>query len=194
MNIVQPIKINDGSDIDRIMNSLSNFTATDRDCVRELWDDFRHNGNQSSYQFCICRDDLSQEALGFACFGKHALTENTYDLYWIAVNAANQRSGAGSDLLFYVEEQVLAQSGRRLIIETSSTGAYEAARNFYRRHGYLREAVIRNFYAPGDHLVIYTKDLIPPTGGDTVSPWAGHFGQVGPLPIKRGQRRTRNPG
>lgn len=194
MNIVQPTKETDGSDIDRIMNSLSNFTETDRDCVRELWDDFQHNGTQSAYQFCICRDYLTHAALGFACFGKHALTENTYDLYWIAVDAAKQRSGAGSDLLTYVEEQVLAQDGRHLIIETSSTEAYQAARKFYRRHGYLREAIIRDFYAPGDHLVVYTKDLIHPDGNDQDSPWVDYFNQQGAMPIKRGPRRTRFPG
>jgi ribosomal protein S18 acetylase RimI-like enzyme len=194
MNIVQTAEKCDGSDIDRIMSSLSNFTVTDRDCVRELWEDFLNNGSKSSYQFCICKDYLNQSTLGFACFGKHALTENTFDLYWIAVDAANQRSGAGSDLLIYVEEQVVSQNGRRLIIETSSTEAYQAARNFYRRHHYLREAVIRDFYAPGDHLVIYTKELIPPAEKDQDAPWLDHFGREQALQFKPDHRKTHFPG
>jgi ribosomal protein S18 acetylase RimI-like enzyme len=194
MNIVQPAEKTDESAIDRIMNSLSNFTATDRDCVRELWEDFINNGSLSSYQFCVCRDINTQSVVGFACFGKHALTENTFDLYWIAVDSATHRSGAGSDLLAHVEEQVLVQNGRRLIIETSSTEPYKAARKFYRHHQYLKEAVIRDFYAPGDHLVFYTKYLMPPTELDGQPTWTDRNADEQEIQFNRGQKDYPFPG
>jgi len=99
---------------------------------------------------------------GFACYGKHALTASTYDLYWIVVDPDAQRSGVGSDLLSFVEQQIADLHGTLLLIETSSTPAYQSARKFYRHHRYQRAAVLRNFYAPGDHLIIYTKALKEP--------------------------------
>ena len=53
-----------------------------------------------------------------------------------------------------------ARSGRLLLVETSSTTAYARARHLYETGGYRREAVVRNFYARGDDLVIYVKDLL----------------------------------
>jgi ribosomal protein S18 acetylase RimI-like enzyme len=194
MNTVQSAEKADSSAIDHIMCSLSIFSVTDRDCVRELWGDYLDNYPQSTYQFCTCRDFISQNTLGFACFGKHALTETTFDLYWIAVDPANQRTGAGSDLLAYVEQQVIRQQGRRLVIETSSTDAFASARKFYRRHHYQREAMIRDFYAPGDDLVIFTKNLVPPRGPVIESGQQDSFNRQPGIFSLRGPRRSRFPG
>ena len=146
----------------RISQHIETFNPEEKECVRELWDDYVNAGIDSPYRFCICRDQENGEVNGFACYGKHPLTESTYDLYWIAVDPARQRTGAGSDLLGYVEKQVAALNGRQLLIETSSTPDYQGARTFYRHHRYRRAAVLRDFYAPGNHLIIYSKTLPNP--------------------------------
>jgi hypothetical protein len=51
-----------------------------------------------------------------------------------------------------------------LLVETSATSAYALARHLYEAGGYRREAVVANFYAPGDDLLIYVKDI--GTGAD----------------------------
>jgi hypothetical protein len=58
-----------------------------------------------------------------------------------------------------VEAEVQALGGRLLLVETSSTPAYAAARWFYESSGYRCEATIHDFYALGDDLVIFSKDL-----------------------------------
>jgi hypothetical protein len=58
-----------------------------------------------------------------------------------------------------VEAEVQAQGGRLLMIETSDTPAYAAARRLYESSGYRREATIHDFYAPGDSLLIFAKHL-----------------------------------
>jgi ribosomal protein S18 acetylase RimI-like enzyme len=45
------------------------------------------------------------------------------------------------------------------LVETSSRPEYEPARQFYESHGYRREAVVADFYAEGDSLVLYSKRL-----------------------------------
>ena len=96
---------------------------------------------------------------GYACFGPHSLTQGTYDLYWIVVDPTAQGHGIGHALLARVEAEVQARGGRLLLVETSSTPAYTAARRFYESSGYRCEATIHDFYAPRDDLVIFSKDL-----------------------------------
>ena len=47
-----------------------------------------------------------------------------------------------------------------LIVETSSTDDYQAARRFYAREGFDQEARIREFYGPGDDKVMFWKSLL----------------------------------
>ena len=45
------------------------------------------------------------------------------------------------------------------MVETSSRAEYNPTRAFYEARGYHRTATIPGYYAPGDDLVIYVKDL-----------------------------------
>lgn len=78
------------------------------------------------------------------------------------MDPAAQGRGIGRALLGRVEAEVQARGGRLLLIETSSTPAYAPARRLYESCGYCREAVIHDFYAPGDDLIIFWKELTPP--------------------------------
>lgn len=159
MHIVLPAVSADGPAIRGILNSNSAFSTEERDCVGELWVDYLKNRIHSPYRFCVCRPQISNQVIGFACYGKHALTQSTYDLYWIAVDPMFQRTGIGSDLLIFVEDQISTLEGRLLLIETSSTPVYASARKFYKSHHYHQSAQLTNFYAPGDHLIIYSKSF-----------------------------------
>ena len=103
----------------------------------------------------------AERLAAFACFGPHPLTEGTYDLYWICTALDMRSQGLGGQLLACVEAEVRGKGGRLLLVETSTTPAFSAARRFYETYGYRCESVIRDFYAPGDHLVLYTKHLAP---------------------------------
>ena len=97
--------------------------------------------------------------VGWACWGPTPGTQGTSDLYWIAVDPERQGKGIGSQLLAAVERQLLTDDGRLVVVETSSRAAYEPTRRFYERRGYTRAATLPGYYAPGDDLVIYLKDL-----------------------------------
>jgi ribosomal protein S18 acetylase RimI-like enzyme len=101
----------------------------------------------------------ADELVGYACWGPTPGTEGTYDLYWIVVDPARQGQGVGTELLTAVEQQLAREHGRLLVVETSSRADYAATRAFYERRGYARAATIPGYYAPGDDLVIYLKDL-----------------------------------
>jgi ribosomal protein S18 acetylase RimI-like enzyme len=87
------------------------------------------------------------------------LTQGTYDLYWIAVDPAVQGRGVGQALLSGAEAEVRARGGRLMLIETSATADYAAARRLYATCDFRLEATVHDFYAPGDHLLIFAKEV-----------------------------------
>lgn len=94
---------------------------------------------------------------GFACYGPTPGTDRGWDLYWIAVDPTIQRSGAGTVLLAEVEQRLQDLGARLLVIETSSRAEYSPTRAFYTRRAYTEAARVRDFYAPADDRIIYTK-------------------------------------
>ena len=75
------------------------------------------------------------------------------------MDSVAQGRGIGHALLAGVEAEVQSRGGRLLLVETSGTPAYTSARRFYESSGYRCEATIQDFYAPGDSLWIFSKDL-----------------------------------
>ena len=99
------------------------------------------------------------EVLGFAYYAPAAMTDRTWYLYWIAVTKQTQAKGIGGKLLAHVEQEIRARQGRILLIETSSLPHYDLTRKFYLKHHYQQAAVIADFYADGDNLVVFSKRM-----------------------------------
>jgi ribosomal protein S18 acetylase RimI-like enzyme len=148
----------DGPAIHRLTASAGVFRPDEVTCVRELWDSYRRLGSESGYSFVVFRDQAGS-VLGYACYGHHPLTQGTFDLYWIVVDPRERGRGIARSLLEHVEAQVLGDGGRLLVVETSSTPDYVPAQRLYQAGGYGREAVVCDFYGPGDDLLLYTKPL-----------------------------------
>jgi ribosomal protein S18 acetylase RimI-like enzyme len=148
----------DGNDIRRIVSTSDFFSEEEIATVDELWDEYILRGTQASgYYFIVCKE--ANKVLGFACYGPHPLTQSTYDLYWIITAKDAKGRGVGKALMAQTEKEVAALGGTLLIAETSGKELYLPTRGFYENLGYLKEAVIRDFYAPGDDLVMYTKKV-----------------------------------
>ena len=99
------------------------------------------------------------ELLGYACYGPTPATDRTHDLYWIAVDPRAQGTGAGTRLLAAVERRLRDDAARLLVVETSGRAQYAPTRAFYLRRGYAEVARVRDFYAPGDDRIVFTKRL-----------------------------------
>jgi GNAT superfamily N-acetyltransferase len=95
---------------------------------------------------------------GWICWGPTPCTLGTYDLYWMAVDPALQRSGIGTALLAAMERR-LAGVARLIVVETAGRPDYGDTRAFYQARGYSVAATIADFYAPGDAQVVYVKSL-----------------------------------
>lgn len=113
----------------------------------------------SSDYFFLGAFTPEEELAGFACYGPTPGTDRTYDLYWIAVDPAVQGSGSGTILLNEVERRLKGLNARMLVVETSSRSDYGNTRGFYLQRGYVEAARARDFYAPADDRITYTKRL-----------------------------------
>ncbi len=141
-----------------IINETANLSGEERDCAVELLDIYLNNPLQKDY-FFIAAADSSNRPAGYVCYGKTPFTDAVYDLYWILVDPGHRRSGIGRSLLEHTEEILRKQGARVLVAETSGLETYEAARGFYLGNGFIEEARIREFYKPGDDLVVYVKRI-----------------------------------
>lgn len=97
--------------------------------------------------------------VGYACYGPIAGTRDSFDLYWIAVHAEHRGNGLGKRLLQATVEAVRAAGGDRLYAETSSRAQYKPTHRFYEACGFKCEALLKDFYAPGDDKLIYRLDV-----------------------------------
>ena len=137
---------------------VTGFFRTDEIIVAlEVLDDALKGGPEGPYQSFTLECD--GEVAGWVCFGPTPCTVGTYDIYWIAVSPRHQARGFGTMLLLHAEELIRHRGGRISVIETSSREIYHPTRQFYLKKGYTESARIKDFYAPGDDEIVYTKLL-----------------------------------
>ncbi len=140
-----------------IVESSGFFHGHEIEVAVELVEERLAKGIRSGYHFIFA--ELEGKTVGYTCYGEIAVTEGSYDLYWIAVLDAFRSRGVGGKLLVETEQAIRALGGRAIWVETSSRPLYEPTRQFYLRHGYPIEAVLKDFYAAEDDKVIFVKRL-----------------------------------
>ena len=99
------------------------------------------------------------EPMGVAYCAPEAVTNGTWNLLMLWTRGDRHGQGHGTALVRQVEEAVRAREARLLIVETSGLPAFAPARSFYAKCGFAHEATIKNFFADGDHKVVFTKSL-----------------------------------
>jgi ribosomal protein S18 acetylase RimI-like enzyme len=126
--------------------------------LQEVLDDY-HAVNHAEGHHAITWED-NGVVLGFAYYAPAAMTDRTWQLYWIVVKKGSQGSGIGGRLLRHLEDDIRTRhQGRVLFIETGSLPHYELTRAFYRKNAYDQHALLKDFYADGDSMVVFRKKL-----------------------------------
>jgi D-alanine-D-alanine ligase len=157
--MIDPASPLDGDRILAITAQIDNFSDSDKRCVQELWQDCLTQGSAASgYYFLVYRDEGGR-VLGYICYGPTPLTAGTFDVYWLAVDPASRHQGIGRALLAQAEREIVAAGGRLVLIETSGSIHYQTTRRFYESCGYHYQAVVHDFYAQGEDLLIFSKNL-----------------------------------
>ena len=111
------------------------FTTQDVACVDELLQVYLYQPQKHDYTF-VTACDAADRVVGYICYGPTPLTIGTWDIYWIAVGKAERGRGVGQALMQHAEQEIAAQGGRLVVLETSGTPEYSPARKFYEHCGY----------------------------------------------------------
>ena len=146
----------DGQAVREIVTSTGFFSEQETDVAEELVLERLVRGEQSGYLF-VFADAPDGRTLGYACYGPTPCTARTFDLYWIAVHGAMRGLGLGRRVLGEVEERLRDRGGGKLIAETSSREQYAPTRSFYLSCGFVQEARIADYYAPGEDILYFTR-------------------------------------
>lgn len=153
--MIRKLQYNDRTQLVEIINRTDNFTPEEKSIAIELIDEAIGNPNHEYYNIFVHEED--GEIFGYHCTGKRALTDGTFDLFWIVVDNKVQKKGIGKKLLDHAESYVKENNGRWILAETSSKDNYDATRNFYFRNNYSIVAEIKDFYKVNDHLIVFGK-------------------------------------
>lgn len=162
------MKIRPASPADRprileILTATARFTRQEVGWAMELVD-LASEKSREYEAYVLEEPDSGPSRLvqGYVLFGPTPLTDGVYDLYWIAVDPKHQGQGFGQILLRFVENEVRRESGRMLLIETSSKRSYAPTIRFYQQAGYREISRIKDFYRIEDDKVVFCKQLAQP--------------------------------
>lgn len=140
-----------------LLESTGFFNPEELEVAMELVDDRLAHGEASHYRFLVA--ELDGAVVGYACWGPIPGTEESADLYWIAVDQAAQGRGVGRALLGAAERWMAASGRVRVYVETAGRPQYAPTRAFYAACGYHIAAELDDFYSPGDAKVLFLRVL-----------------------------------
>jgi ribosomal protein S18 acetylase RimI-like enzyme len=154
---IRPIDASDRATLVELLNRIETFSAQEVACALELIDLARSRKDHPDYKVLVA---LKHDKLvGYICYGPTPMTEGTWDLYWIASDPSVRGQGVGAALVSAMEADLRARKARLIRVETSATEDYGPTRGFYQSMKYAEESRFRDFYRPGDDLIILAKRL-----------------------------------
>jgi GNAT superfamily N-acetyltransferase len=140
-----------------ITESTGFFHPDEVDIAVELVEERLAKGIRSGYHFLFAEEN--GVPVGYASYGPIACTKESFDLFWIVVDARFRGKGLGTQLLEKSETAIVALGGSRVYVETSARTQYAPTRGFYLARGYALVVEMEDFYSPGDAKAVYLKVL-----------------------------------
>jgi ribosomal protein S18 acetylase RimI-like enzyme len=154
--IVRTLRPRDRDDLQALLAADGLFTADERSVALELIDGALA---EPGGEYRVLVAEQGGRLAGYVCYGPTPMTEGTWDLYWIATHPEARGLGVARLLVDRMEAELRAIGARLVRVETSQLDGYGAARAFYERLRYPVVAHLRDFYKPGDDLLILCKRL-----------------------------------
>ena len=140
-----------------ILESTAMFYDYEVKIALEILDEYYLKEELSGYYFILAENE--GKVIGYINYGPVPCTQTSWDIYWIAVRKDIAGRGIGSELLKQAEEHIRKMKGKNIWVETSARTDYKPTRSFYQKMKYSIAAELKDFYAPGDHKVIFHKPL-----------------------------------
>jgi ribosomal protein S18 acetylase RimI-like enzyme len=153
---IRPLGPADRPQLAELLSRIETFTPDEVSCALELID-AALQPNNVDYQVLVAVRET--KVVGYVCFGPTPMTQGTFDLYWIASDPQVRGQGVGAALVSGMEGALRRRQGRLIRVETSAMEAYGPTRGFYAAMQYKEESRFRDFYKPGEDLIVLAKRL-----------------------------------
>ncbi|MEN0628596.1 GNAT family N-acetyltransferase [Phytobacter ursingii] len=152
--LIRPVE---SSDIVPLLDMLQKSGQFDDEGVLHVRDTLKNyfSGESDELWFSAEQEGFA----GIAYCAPEVMTNDVWNLLMLWISPAHQRQGVGNALIKQIEKELRNKHARLLLVETSSLIDFSAARAFYSKHGFIKEATICNYYAINDDKVIFTKDM-----------------------------------
>ena len=132
------------------------FTPAEVSVALELVD---HALAEPGGEYRVLVAECDGRLAGYVCYGPTPMTEGTWDLYWVVTHPDARGRGVARALVSRMEHDLRSRGARLVRVETSHLDGYGAAHVFYERLSYPVAARVRDFYKPGDDLLLLIKHL-----------------------------------
>jgi GNAT superfamily N-acetyltransferase len=155
--MIRPTTSHDTEALIELTRATGMFKPLEVQALREVLDDY-FTSNRELGHLCVSSEDGGQ-VTAFAYYAPAAMTEGSWYLWWIVVRRQGQGAGIGRGLLEHLENDIRRRQGRVLFVETGSAPHYELTRRFYAKNGYEQHAELKDFYAVGDSMIVFRKEM-----------------------------------
>lgn len=149
------IRYTEPGDIADLKSILDQTQLFPSDMLEPMLNGFLEGETEDLWLTCA----QSGSAIAFCYAAPEQMAEGAWNMLALATAPEHQRRGAGRALTCQMEAELQEQSARLLLVDTSGTQDFQAARSFYEKAGYQEEARIRDFWAKGDDKVTFRKAL-----------------------------------
>lgn len=126
-------------------------------CLQMMEETIEYDNEKSDYHWLIVEGD--NNVVGFACFGKNAMTQDSWEVFWLAAAKKHKDKGIGTLILKEVERIAMGSKANRIWIQTSGKDKFIPTVKFLESKEYEKVASLPDFYAKGDPKIIFNKVL-----------------------------------
>ncbi|MBN8594901.1 MAG: GNAT family N-acetyltransferase [Anaerolineae bacterium] len=155
--MIRPVTPADSAAVAEVAVASGLFAPEDSGFLDTMMANYFAHGIHEGHECVI--DVEGGVCAGVAYYEPALATDRVWYLTMIAVRRDQQGQGRGAALMRYVEDVLHKREQRMLLVETSGTATFEPTRRFYAKIGYSEEARVRDYFAPGDDMVLFRKVL-----------------------------------
>lgn len=161
--MIRPLTADDAAAVPALAVAAELFPPDEAGIVEAMMDGYLASARDQG-AVCVV-DDLDGELVGVAYYEPVPEADRTWNLLMIGIRSEHHRTGRGRALLRHVEDDLAVRGQRLLVVQTSGLPVFARARAFYGACGYDEEAMVRDYYADGDDMVLFRKALAVSPGG-----------------------------
>ena len=156
--MIRPLQAADAASVLTLAHETGLLTPAEIDDLRWRLDYYPQRPESQRHRALVW--DEAGHITGAVYYAPVVMTDRTWSLHWLLARPPFTAHGVAGWLLHHAEEDVRAQQGRLLVIETSSRPALEGLRCLYEESVYEPGAVLPDFYADGEAQLIFRKRLL----------------------------------